>query len=153
MDIENSVLRVLNIEGVVVVGLGNAMNAMEAARFNVYWYVSIFAPALIMLFATYWRRRSILILSILISLFSTYALCNISVEEKWRVRNEIAQTDAEREYATADGANLVFTLIFIGPFEAILYTSFWGVVGWRLWPRIRPEKTSNITKGKVFPPK
>jgi hypothetical protein len=119
------------------------MDPMLAARFNVYWFLSILAPALIMLAATYWRRRPVLIVGALLSLFITYALCNFSVREKWRIRNEIAQTDSEKEHATADGANLVFTVIFIGPFEAIAYTSLWGVVGWRLWARLRPKDKSH----------
>jgi hypothetical protein len=110
---------------------------MLAARFNLYWYLSLVAPALIMLAATYWHRRAGLIVGVLISLVVTYTLCNISVQEKWRIRNEIAVTDSEREYATADGANIVFTAFLFGPIEAIAYTSLWGVVGWRLWPRLR----------------
>jgi hypothetical protein len=43
-------------------------------------------------------------------------LCKISVREKWKVRYEIAKTSEELGYAYADGANLVFTAIFIGPF-------------------------------------
>jgi len=71
---------------------------------------------------------------------STYTLCNISVREKWGKRFELAKTDEELEYASADGANLVFTAIAIGPFEAILYTSFWSFVGWKLWPRLKIRK-------------
>ncbi len=116
------------------------MDPMLAARFNVYWWLSIVAPAVIMLAVTYWHRRAPLIVGAIFSLVITYALCNFSVQEKWQVRNEIAQTDSEREYATKDGANLVFTLLFIGPFEAVVYTSLWGLVGWRLWPRLRRKQ-------------
>ena len=113
---------------------------MLGARFNIYWYLSIIAPAMIMLAVTYWHRRGGLIVGALFSLVITYALCNFSVQEKWRIRNDIAQTDSEKEYAQRDGANLVFTLLFIGPFEAVAYTSLWGVVGWRLWPRLRRKQ-------------
>lgn len=111
-----------------------------AARFNIYWYLSILAPALIMLAVTYWRRRVPVILGVLFSLVLTYALCNLAVQEKWRIRNEIAKTEIEQEYATADGANLVFTALIIGPFEAIAYTSIWGIIGWRCWPRLRKQE-------------
>ena len=113
------------------------MDPMFSAQFNVYWWLSIVAPALIMLAVTYWHRRVALIVGVILSLVITYALCNFSVQEKWRIRNEVAQTDSERDYAQRDGANLVFTLVFIGPFEAVLYTTLWGVVGWRMWPRLR----------------
>jgi MFS family permease len=116
------------------------MDPMLAATFNVYWWLSILAPVVVMLAATYWHRRSVLIIGVLLSLVITYVLCNFSVQEKWRIRNEIAQTESEREYAQRDGANLVFTLLFIGPFEAIVYTSLWGAVGWRLWPRLRRKR-------------
>ena len=119
------------------------MDAMLAARFNPYWYLSLAAPAMIMLVATYWHRRVGLIVGILLSLVVTYVLCNVSVQEKWRIRNEIATTDSEREYATADGANISFTALIIGPFEAVAYTSLWGVIGWRLWPRLRRKDKSH----------
>ncbi len=119
------------------------MEPMLAARFNIYWFLSIVAPAVVMLAAAYWHRRSIFVVGVVLSLVLTYALCNFSVQEKWRIRNEIAQTDSERERATADGANLVFTMLFIGPFESIVYTSLWGVIGWRLWPRLRRAAKSH----------
>jgi|SRR5215831_6665641 len=117
--------------------LCSGMNEMEAARFNVYWYLSLVVPAIIMLGVSCWRRKPILWLGIVVSLVATYLLCNAAIQTKWRIRNEIARTDEEREYATTDGANLVFTALFIGPFEAILYTSIWGVVGWKILPRKR----------------
>jgi hypothetical protein len=40
----------------------------------------------------------------------------------------------------ADGANLVFTAIFIGPFEAILYTTIWGIIGRVGWKRIETKR-------------
>jgi amino acid transporter len=116
------------------------MEEMIAARFNIYWYLSFIVPAIVMLLATFWRRKSLLILGILISLAATYILCNISVQEKWDTRMQIAQTEEESKYATADGANIVFTVYITGPFEAILHTSFWGILGWKVWPRIRQKK-------------
>jgi uncharacterized membrane protein YiaA len=113
------------------------MEELIAARFNVYWYLSFVAPAVVMLIFTFSRTKKLLILGVIISLIATYTLSNIAVQEKWKVRNQVAQTDIEREHATADGANLIFTAFFIGPFEAIIYTSIWGVLGWRLWPRVR----------------
>ena len=93
-----------------------------------------------MIVGTFWHKRYILIIAIILSLFATYAMCNMSVREKWKVRFELAKTEDQLEYVTADGANLVFTAFFIGPFEAVLYTSFWGFLGWKGWPRLRRTK-------------
>ena len=112
------------------------MEAMEAARFNVYWYLSLVVPFFIMAAATYWRKKSILWTGVVVSLLATYALCNLAVQTKWQTRWEIAKTEEEQRYAAADGANLVFTAFIIGPFEAILYTSVWGVLGWRIWGQV-----------------
>ena len=113
------------------------MDAMTAARFNEYWFLWLLAPAAIMLAFTYRRRRWELVLGVLLSLAATFALSNLVVSEKWEIRNQIAVTTAEQAYATADGANLVFTLLVFAPLEAIVLTTLWGVLGWRLWPRAR----------------
>lgn len=116
---------------------GFFMEEMIAARYNAYWVLSFIFPAIIMLAATYERKKYILILGVLLSLTGTFTLCNLAVEKKWNDRLEMARTDVELDYATADGANLVFTLLVFAPFEAMLYTSFWGAIGWRYWPRIK----------------
>ena len=117
------------------------MEEMIAVRYNLWWYLSLFVPALIMLTGTFWNKRYLLIIAIIFSLVSTYTLCNISVREKWKVRYEIAKTSKELDYASADGANLVFTAIFIGPFEAILYTTIWGVIGRVGWKKLKIKRT------------
>jgi hypothetical protein len=113
------------------------MEELIAARYNLWWYLSLILPAVVMVIGTFWHKRYVLVIAIILSLFTTYALCNISVQEKWKVRLELAQTEEQLEYATADGANLVFTAILIGPLEAVLYTSLWGFIGWKGWPRLR----------------
>ena len=121
------------------------MEAMEAARFNIYWYLSLLTPLLVMAVATYRRKKSIMWSGAAASLVATYLLCNLAVQAKWETRWRIAQTEEEQRYATADGANLVFTAFIIGPFEAILYTSIWGVVGWRAGGRIaRMRSTPDV---------
>lgn len=119
------------------------MEELISARFNIYWYLSFFAPAIIMLAFTYWKNIKLLMVGIIISLITTYMLCNIATQEKWDTRNQLAQTEEERAYATADGANLVFTAFIIGPFESILYTSLWGILGWRIWPKIKASHEDN----------
>lgn len=117
------------------------MEEMHAARFNIYWYLSLAVRLVVMAVATYWRRKPLLWAGVAVSLVATYLLCNAAVQTKWQTRWEIAKTEEERRYATADGANLVFTALFIGPFEAILYTTVWGVAGWRAWGRVRKRAT------------
>lgn len=115
------------------------MEAMEAARFNVYWYLSFAVPLIVMAVATYRRKKSLLWVGVVASLVATYMLCNLAVQTKWETRWEIAKTKEEREYATADGANLVFTAFVFAPLEALLYTAVWGFVGWRVWGMVHRD--------------
>lgn len=112
------------------------MDEMAAARFNFYWYLSFLVPAILMAAATYSHKKAILWPGVLASLVATYLLCNAAVQTKWKTRYEMAQTQAEMDYASNDGANLVFTAMITAPFESVMYTSIWGVVGWRMWPRL-----------------
>jgi hypothetical protein len=68
-----------------------------------------------------------------VSLVVTYLLCNAAVQTKWQTRWEVAKTEEEQRYATADRANLAFTAFIIRPFKALLRTTVWGLVGWRVW--------------------
>lgn len=113
------------------------MDELIAARYNAYWYLSFIAPAAVMLVATFSHKRPLLWAGVLASVVATYILCNMAVQEKWRARFEMAKTDQELEYASADGANLAFTAFFFAPFESVLYTTLWGVLGWCAWPRVR----------------
>lgn len=113
------------------------MDPMLAARFNGYWFASLLAPALVMLVATFFSRRWTLVLGVMVSLCATFVLSHLAVERKWRLRGEIAVTQADRDYASADGANRMAAILVIGPVEAIVFTAAWGFVGWRSWRRIR----------------
>lgn len=113
------------------------MDPMAAARFNLFWFAWLLAPALIMFAAAYRRRRMDLVLGILFSLSATFVLSNMAVSEKWEIRREIAVTDDEMDRASADGANLAFTLLVFAPLEAVVFTTIWGVIGWRFGPRAR----------------
>lgn len=124
---------------------------MDSARFNAFWFLSVFAPAAVMFFATYFRRKSILVVGILLSLSATYVLCNAAVQEKWRIRFESAKTEQELERASADGANLVFTAILIAPLESVAYTTLWSVIGWRTWRRVATKKAENETSQVAQP--
>ena len=108
---------------------------MELARFNIFWFAWLICPIAIMMYATYKSNRKMLVIGIVCSILLTYLFSNLAVHRKWNIRLNVAKTQNEIEYATADGANKAFTLIFIAPSEAILFTSLWGVIGtywWRL---------------------
>lgn len=83
-----------------------------------------------MLIATYKPSKIKVISLVMLSLLLTYSFSNLAVIRKWDIRMEIANTKEELEYATADGANKVFTLMFIAPIESIFFTSLWGGVGY-----------------------
>ena len=129
------------------------MEELYAARYNLWWYLSFLVPAAVMIVSTFWHKKTFLIIGIILSLITTWSLCNLSVHKKWRIRNVIAQTEEERAYATADGANLVFTAFVIGPFESAFYTTIWGFLGWKWWPKIRQQNTKRknitITSGRT----
>lgn len=113
------------------------MDPMLAARFNACWFAALLAPALIMLLATLSSRRWIIVLGVLVSLGTTFVFSNLAVERKWRLRSEIAATQADRDYVAADGANRAATLLVIAPVEAIVFTAAWGFIGWCMRPHLR----------------
>jgi hypothetical protein len=121
------------------------MGEMAAARFNVFWFLSFLAPAVIMLLAASRKEKRIFIAGVIISLVATYTLSNLAVQEKWQTRFEIAKTKEQLEVATADGANLVFTAILFAPLESVLYTWFWGYIGRKAWPIHKKQKIENET--------
>jgi hypothetical protein len=106
---------------------------MDGARFNVFWFLSLLAPALIMIAASTARRIWLSLAAAAISLGATYCLCLLSVERKWDIRLRLATTDAQRQWVyDHDGANQAATVVITGPLEAVVYTVLWGVVGWKL---------------------
>ena len=111
---------------------------MDSARLNMYWFLWIATPALIMLSATYVDGRRVIIMAIITSLCLTYVLSNLAVIEKWDQRIEEAGTEEQLEAATADGANKVFTLYVFAPIEAAFFTGLWYWVGRRIWNRSTP---------------
>jgi hypothetical protein len=121
------------------------MSEMAAARLNVFWFLSFLAPAAIMLLATFWKQRRILVVGVVISLVVTYTLSNLAVQQKWQTRLETAKTEKQLEAATADGANIVFTAYVFGPLEAVLYTWFWGYAGRKVWPVLKKQKRQTET--------
>jgi hypothetical protein len=110
---------------------------MDDARFNVFWFLSLLAPAAIMLIASLGHRLWQSVIAGALSVYLTYWLCVFAVERKWQMRLAQATTDEQLQRATADGANLTFTALITGPLEAVLYTVLWGIVGWKLISRHR----------------
>jgi hypothetical protein len=113
------------------------MSAMEAARFNVFWFMWLLAPMAIMLFATRERSSLRLIVGSLASILATFVFSILAVERKWSIRLSEAVTPEELEYATTDGANMAFTLLFLAPAEAVFFTLVWGLVGRYAWAKQR----------------
>lgn len=109
------------------------MTAYDPARFNLFWFIWLIAPAAIMLTAAYLGKRYITVIAIAISLISTYMLSNLAVIEKWNIRVQTAITEQQQEAAMADGANKVFTRIFFAPLGAVFVTWFWFWVGRHIW--------------------
>jgi uncharacterized membrane protein len=122
---------------------------MEAARFNIYYFLTFVTPAVLMLAAGVSRKVVMLFIVAILSVVVTYLLDVKAVDTKWATRIRLARTEEEMEYATADGANLVFTGYVMAPVEAILYTTLWGVVGWKLGARIRRRRLGqgDVAKG------
>lgn len=107
-------------------GMNCKLDKMTLARFNVFWYVWALAPLVIMSFSCWAPTRKKLWLGVLTSIVSVYVLSIFAVSRKWDLRLALASTPQESEFATADGANMVFTAYFFAPLEAIFLTLFWG---------------------------
>ena len=115
---------------------------MDAARFNIFWFLSLLAPAAIMITASFARQKWVAWFAAVISLAATYWLCLLSVVRKWDIRTSIAATDAQKQWVfDHDGANQAFTSVVTGPLEAVGYTVFWGLVGWKLASMLRARSS------------
>jgi len=104
---------------------------MEDARYNIYWYLTIFLPLLIMYFSSRNKNPKKFILGALVSIFFTTTISMLSINKKWSIRISQAQTEEQLTEATADGANILFGYIFIAPFEAFFYTFLFGFIFWK----------------------
>jgi hypothetical protein len=106
---------------------------MDAARLNVFWFLSLLVPATIMLAASTGRRIWLSLGAAAVSLAATYWLCLLAVARKWDIRAASATTEVQKQWVyDHDGANQAFTAVVTGPLEALVYTLFWGVIGWKL---------------------
>jgi hypothetical protein len=111
---------------------------MEDARFNVFWFLSLLAPAAIMLIGSLGHRLWQSLIAGGLSVYLTYWLCLLAVTRKWDMRLAQATTEAQRQLVfDSDGGNQAFTAVITGPLEAVIYTVLWGVVGWKLVSRHR----------------
>ncbi len=116
---------------------------MDAARFNVFWFLSLLAPALIMIAASTARQKWVSSAAAVVSLGTTYWLCLLSVARKWNIRASLATTEAQKQWVyDHDGANQAFTAVVTGPLEAVVYTVLWGVFGWKLISMYRSRSSS-----------
>ena len=81
------------------------------------------------------RNRTIFWRGVAASLIVTYLLCVQATEVKWAIRTSTASLESDVEFASTDGANLVFTALVFAPIEAIFFTWLWGKIGRLIWPR------------------
>lgn len=102
---------------------------MQSGTLNEYFYLSLAAPALIMLVAGMVRNDRLLSAAIICSLIATFLLCNLAVDLKWKIRRATAITAFEKDRASNDGGNRIFTAILVAPLEAVILTAFWGWAG------------------------
>jgi len=118
---------------------------MDVARFNVFWFLSLLAPAAIMIGASAGRRIWLSFVAAAVSLGATYWLCLLAVSRKWDIRAASAATESQKQWVyDHDGANQAFTAVVTGPLEAVVYTLFWGVIGWKLVSMYR-SRSSNTS--------
>jgi hypothetical protein len=108
---------------------------MQDGTLNSFWWLSWIAPLVIMFVACATRNRAIFWLGVVSSIVVTYILCVQATEAKWIMRNSTASSERDIEFANADGANLVFTALFLAPFQAIFFTWLWSKIGRRIWQR------------------
>jgi len=123
------------------------MEANELARFNVFWFLWLLAPMVIMLPAAYVKKRAVLIAALTTSLLLTYSFSNLAIVKKWEIRLNAAVTEEQIEAAAADGANKVFTRYFFAPIEAAFFTWIWYWIGSSIWR----SRSKRIQSGAVPP--
>ena len=115
-------------------------------RFNVFWFLSLLAPGLIMYIAFKIRTKLAIIGLSVISLSATYGLCVLAVIRKWELREASAYTTPNQmEYAIGDGANLIFTTYLSAPLEAVLWTVLWGYI----WYHVLKVNKKSVLKKNV----
>jgi hypothetical protein len=134
------------------------METLYAAKYNVYWYLSFAAPAAIMLFATLWHRKWVLILGILVSLSLAVPLRMASVRVRWDRQAEIARTPEELFAVQARDLPPMVEVAILSPSQALLSTALWSAIGWIGWARVRAvvRKTGlckEMPLGPIQPPK
>lgn len=83
---------------------------MDDARFNVFWFLSVVAPAAIMLAASIGRRVWLTLIAGAASICITYWLCLLAVVRKWDLRLARATTEVQQQLVyDSDGGNQAFT--------------------------------------------
>jgi len=100
------------------------MSDFALARFNVHWLLWLIAPIALMFLAARVRESWVTVSLVVLSLSLTFALSNLAVTEKWRIRLDNAVSEEQMKAATADGANKVFNSYIVAPVEAVVFTAF-----------------------------
>jgi hypothetical protein len=95
----------------------------EAARYNVYFWLTFAIPAVVMTLAalvrSWWRWSGLALLSF----FVTATASGQSIFEKWRIRDELLP-----EWQFESTGNLAFSYV-IAPVEGLAYTAAFASIG------------------------
>lgn len=118
------------------------VNALDAARWNFWWYVAGAIPLLLLIPAAVKRRFGCLAFPLSYALSWVAFFC--AVQYYWSVKMALAQTDAELSDATADTARL-FGPFLVGVPLVLIYVSLVGVIVYGVAALVRQFRTPNPT--------
>jgi hypothetical protein len=100
---------------------------------DLYFYLSLAAPAVTMFIAAYWQRKLIFWAGAFVSVVLTHLLMLAAEQARAQALFEsIASPDDARALIERD-----VPLVELGPVVALALTLAWGVLAWFVWPRLR----------------
>jgi len=118
------------------------VQALDAARWNFWWYVAGAIPLLLLIAAA--AKRKFAWIAFPLSYLLSWIAFFFAVEYYWGVKMAVAQTDAEMLDATADTARL-FGPFFVGVPLVLIYVSLVGVVVYGTAALVRGSRPANPT--------
>ena len=110
------------------------VQALEAARWNFWWYVAGAVPLLLLIPAAAKRRFGCIAFPL--SFASCWIAFFCAVQYYWDVKMELAETDAEISDATADTARL-FGPFLVGVPLVLVYVALVGAIVYGLAATVR----------------
>lgn len=113
------------------------MKELQAARYNIYWFLSFLVPAVILFVATYWHRRRVLVLGVFLSLSVAVPLRIAAVFVRWDKQIKVTNSLEEIHAVWARDPPVLMEVAFIAPLQALLSVGFWSPYWWGVWPWVR----------------